>query len=88
MDKNEVTEAVLEALEKRATIDGGKHKGHHEFIELSRPFIESFIRREKRKQERWETIKTKVLGWGIIGLLGAVGTAVYQVFFKNVTPPH
>ena len=42
-------------------------------------FIRAFIADSKRKQERWERIKEQVLGWGVIALIGGIGTASWRL---------
>jgi len=78
MDKEDVVAAIHDALESRAKVNNELHTEHH-------AFIESLIKREERKSQMWQKIKTQVLGWGILGVVGAIGTAVYHTFF-NVPP--
>ncbi|MDE3022910.1 MAG: hypothetical protein KGI54_13810 [Pseudomonadota bacterium] len=53
------------------------HAEHHEFIK-------SFIEREKVKAERWEKIRVQVTGWGIVVVLGAIGTIVYNSLWASL----
>lgn len=71
MEKAQMVEAMKEAMTADST-----HADHHRFIQLC-------IEREERRRSRWEKIRTQVAGWGIISLLAAIGTAVYQTFFKG-----
>ena len=70
MGDKEIEEAVEgvmnRVLDKRRGEDLD-HKSHH-------AFIEEMIRKETRKQEMWEKIKAQVLGWGIVAIVGALGT--------------
>ena len=42
--------------------------------------LERWIENDTRQQERTEKIKTQVMGWSIVTLLGGVGTGIYQAF--------
>ena len=86
LTKKETTEALLEALNKRASLDGPTHKHHHDFMTDNMPYMEAFITKEKRKQERWEKIKVHVLGWGIVGIVGGIGTIVVNYFMDKPHP--
>jgi hypothetical protein len=61
--KRAVTEAIAEAR-------------HGEYPEEHKAFIEVMMIREQRKAELWESIKSQILGWGIIGIVGAIGAYV------------
>lgn len=76
MRKEELIEALQEALNSKRVIDNDTHKIHHQFIEM-------MIKKEERSVERWEKIKTQVWGWGIVAVLSAIGTAVYKTFFHS-----
>jgi len=76
LEKQDFIDALHEVLAERAEIDTDLHASHH-------LFIAKWIAKEKREEERWEKIKTHVLGWGIIGIIGSIGTAVYHYFFKS-----
>lgn len=39
-------------------------------------FIKALYLREQRSSERWEKIKTQVLGWGALALVGWLGTVI------------
>jgi hypothetical protein len=41
-------------------------------------FLRTLIHREQIRAERWEKIKTQVLGWGIIAVAGWLGTVVWD----------
>ena len=53
------------------TVPEELHREHHDFIK-------TWIERQKRKDERWDKIKTQVGGWGIIAFLSGVGKGVYE----------
>lgn len=50
-----------------------EHRAHHDFIE-------QMIEKEKRRIERWETVKRQVIGWAIIAMLAALGKAGYHLW--------
>jgi len=75
MEKSELVEALREVLHENRTIIDEIHQEHHDYIAL-------LLKREQRKEERWEKIKTQVFGWGAISFLSAIGLAVYNFFFK------
>jgi len=45
------------------------HDEHHQFIS-------EFIAESRLRQERWEAIKRQVLGWGIIAIVGSLGSLI------------
>jgi len=63
-------------LDDRRSVSEDTHRAHH-------AFLDSWISREQRKQERWEKVRTQVTGWGVLAVLSSVFTAVYHYFFKN-----
>ena len=73
---DDVRVAVREALDEARTLGPIEHRDHHNWIENQ-------IQRERKRSEMWEGIRSKVIGWAIIGALGAVGTAVYKVFVRG-----
>lgn len=64
---DEFKQFVAELIAPPGVIDTRQHHDDHEFIEILRE-------REQRAQERWENIKTQLLGWGIVGIAGMIGT--------------
>lgn len=66
MDKEEIKEAFREVLEEE-----GAYSDHREFVE-------HLMEKQKRRDARWEKIKTQVVGWSIISALTFIGTAVGQ----------
>lgn len=73
IDKTELVRVIDAALEKRSRIDCESHAEHHQFIA-------EFIAEQHLKQERWEAIQRQVLGWGIIAIVGGIGTAIAKKF--------
>jgi len=55
------------------TVPEDMHREHHEFIR-------EWIEERRVKRERSEKIRTQVYGWGVISLLGGIGTGAYQAF--------
>lgn len=53
------------------TVPEELHREHHDFIK-------TWIEKQKRKEERWDKIKTQVGGWAIVSALGGIGTAVWH----------
>lgn len=76
MDKAFLASALREVLNEQRSIDDETHRHDHEFIKFLKE-------REERRIARWEKIRQQVYGWGIIMLLGSIGTAVYQFFIKG-----
>lgn len=74
--REEMKEIVHEVFDAKWAKEMDVHEDHHRFID-------TMIKKEERAQQRWETIKTQVLGWGVIALIGSVGTAVYHWFFTG-----
>ena len=69
MDKKEIKEALAELFDDRARIDSETHKTHHDFVA-------TLIVNQERSFERWEKIKTQVIGAGVLMAVGAILTAV------------
>jgi len=75
--------ALAEAFHARqpANIAVEQHVEHH-------AFLESWIAKEKRKQELYEKVKAHVMGWGIVGLIlttiGGLGAAAIEFFRTHV----
>ncbi len=68
--------AIHAVFDERRGVDERTHRNHHQFIEAE-------LQRRERRQALTEKIKAQVFGWGAIGVLGGVGTAVYQ-WLKSV----
>ena len=67
-----IATAVREEL-AGLTVPENMHREHHEFIK-------TWIEERRTRRERNEKIKAQVAGWGIVTLLGSIGTAAYQSF--------
>ncbi len=81
-DKTELIEAFGKTLDARRNIADKDHKIHHDFVE-------TLIVKERRKQERIESVKTQVAGWGTILAIGsfAAGIGKYIVDWFTRTGP-
>ena len=66
--------SVICAIREEALIGGIDVEAHKE----QHRFIEEWIEEIKLKRERREKIKTQVMGWGIVSVLGSIGTGVYH----------
>lgn len=68
-----LTDADIDAL--TCAIHGGvtpeEHIAHH-------AAIRTMINRENRKAERAEKLKVQIAGWGIVTILGSIGTGAYH----------
>jgi hypothetical protein len=71
LTREDIRSVVDELLDARNRIDSATHVEHHRFIEEE-------IERRKRRRDLIERVKQQVIGWGVIALLGAIGTAVYS----------
>lgn len=69
---SEIAQAIREELSS-LTVPEEMHREHHEFIR-------EYIEERKVKRERAEKIKTQVMGWGLVTVLGSIGTGVYHTF--------
>jgi len=74
-DKEEIKEAMREALNEWNSINSKTHEEHHKFIDI-------LIVDAEVKKERVEKIKTSIIGWGFItgigSIVGGLGYAVTQ----------
>lgn len=70
--KSLVKEAMQELLNERDALDHERHHADHDFVQLLRE-------ERKRRHDRWESVKTSVLGAMILGCIGGVGSFLYWV---------
>lgn len=49
------------------------------------PMLEEMAAREVIRKDRREKIKTQVIGWGLVAILGGIGTVAYQWVQKAIT---
>lgn len=73
-NNSELAAEIVEAL--RSEYHGiplEQHSEHHEFVQ-------SWIEKQRLRNERAEKIKTQVGGWAIISFLGGIGSAAYHAF--------
>lgn len=76
LDKEELKRLLHDVLTEYKAINDEVHASHHAFIEM-------MIKKEERKAQRWETIKTQVGGWGIILVLAFIGKTMW-FFFREM----
>lgn len=77
MEKEDYEKIFYEVIEKYRHLHDEVHSSHH-------AFIETMIKREERRQERLEKIKTQVGGWGVIIFLGFMGKVVWNFVEKQL----
>lgn len=65
-NKDEIVQAVKQAIKETRSIEDNSHKAQHEWISMQ-------IEREKRAQISRQKIKDQLLGWAIIAALSAIG---------------
>ncbi len=53
-------------------MQGTTHAVHHQYVE-------ALLKKEERRAMRAEAIRTKLGGWVIITMLGAIGTGAYNI---------
>lgn len=73
-DADAIAKAVACAVREELaslTVPEDMHREHHEFIR-------EYIEERRIKRERAEKIKTQVMGWGVVTLLGSIGTGFYH----------
>ncbi len=69
-------DAIQEAIRSGFTataLPQEQHRVHHEYLS-------TLLEDRQRRLLRNEKIKTSVLGWLVITVLGGIGTGVYQLF--------
>jgi len=79
IDKDELVEAILEAMDQRRKISNNEHADHHAFIKL-------LMEREERRVERMRKFQLSFIGAiavGIVGALGFIGQFVFDYVLKN-----
>lgn len=76
MEQEEIKRLLHDVLTEYKAINDEVHATHHAFIEM-------MIKKEERRIQRWETIKTQVGGWSIILILGFIGKTMWT-FFREV----
>ena len=67
-----ITEAVRAELSS-FSVPLEVHRDQHEYLKRE-------LKNHALRQQRNERIKTSVLGWLVITVLGGIGTAAYQLF--------
>ena len=71
-----LVEAIVEAIKSEIAamaVPQEIHRQHHEYLA-------TLLEDRKRRLLRNEKIKTSVLGWLVITVLGGIGTLAYQLF--------
>lgn len=69
MTREDLKDAIKEALIEHRSIDAATHATHHEYVA-------AMIERRRRRLERWEKVRVHVYGWGTVTLLSA---AIYAI---------
>lgn len=71
-DREELVRAVVCAIRSETlSIPEEQHREQH-------AFLAEWIEEIRLKRERREKIKTQVMGWGAVTILGSIGTAAYN----------
>lgn len=55
--------------------------GHH-MTSDAHQFVQTWMQKEKRKQELWEKAKAHVIGWGAVSLIVFLFTVIKEHFHK------
>ncbi|MGE0373448.1 MAG: hypothetical protein AB7Q01_16430 [Gammaproteobacteria bacterium] len=71
LDADLLRDLLREELDARARVDAVTHARDHEFVAL-------LIERRRIRAERWEKVKTHVLGWGAVAAVGWLASQVAQ----------
>lgn len=69
MTREDLKDAIKEALIEHRSIDAATHAMHHDFVA-------DMIERRRRRLDRWEKVRVHIYGWGAVTLLGA---AIYAI---------
>ncbi len=78
MSKNEIKEAMLEAIDERFKLPHGQHNADHDWVKLQRE-------KQRIKVARLEKWKTSAGGAIIIGILSIVGFLLTWVWNHTAT---
>ena len=71
LSKEDVKDAVNSAMERHLSSD-------------SHAFVKTLIEKEARRQEMWSKVKTSILTWGVLALLGYMVVVFWQDFLYNL----
>jgi len=80
METDDLKELFNTVLDERDALDAHTHRQHHDYID-------TLIIETETKRDRKEAIIRQVCGWGVISLLIAIGTAVYNFFIRGHGTP-
>lgn len=75
LDLDDIRALLRAELEARSRIDAHAHADHH-------AYIADLIERAKRRREMWDRVRQQVVGWAVIGALGAAGTWAAREFSR------
>lgn len=76
----EITQAVLDALDRRREISEAQHIEDHNFIR-------NLIHREERRGDFWRDLHSHVLKWGALSLLSVLGYALWIYIRQQIQAP-
>lgn len=65
VNASEIRALLHEVLDERNRIDADTHRTHHDYVAR-------LIDRDQKRAERWEKIRTHVLGWSAVSVIGGV----------------
>ncbi len=71
LTKEDIRDAVNEAMQQHMAIDAGIHAKHH-------TLLERLIEQQERRMRFYDRVKQQVAGWGVITVLGAIGYMTYE----------
>lgn len=73
MTKDDLVEAINEALDCRQCIDNEKHCMHHEFLQ-------GIIDANTARKKMYDSIATSVIQWGAVSLLAYLATHLQEIY--------
>ena len=73
LSEDKFKDLMREVIDERVKVNADIHEAHHDFIS-------EWIEESRIRKIRCEKIRTQVMGWGIIVVLGSVGAFVVKKF--------
>jgi hypothetical protein len=99
-NSEEINTLATQIAQQIRTVEAGVHKDHHAFIETFMTeyadpekreqkeavyaWVAKQMEREEKRSELWTKVQTSVIGWIVLGIFAAVGTAVWQYIQSQI----